>query len=78
MEKEIYQKVANIGLRGSVGDKVLSIPLYAKTSELNAKGFLKSQEELMHNVSSIMMKCYEKQMSEYIAQKKKSTNLMDN
>ena len=70
MEKEFYQKVAYIGLRNPDGSMMLNVPLYVKVSELNRNGVTDSQEEIMHRISEIMIRRYEKQISEYMASKK--------
>lgn len=68
---EFYQKVAYIGLRNSDGDYMLNVPLYVKLSEVNKSGISEQQEELIHKISDIMMKRYEKQIGEYAANLKK-------
>ena len=66
MEKQFYQKVAYIGLRNTDGSFLLNVPLYVKVSELNRNGMTDSQEDVMHRISEIMIKRYEKQISEYM------------
>lgn len=68
---EFYQKVAYIGLRNSDGSYLLNVPLYVKVSELNRNGITDTQEELIHRISEIMMRRYEKQICEHIANLKK-------
>jgi len=63
---EFYQQVAFIGLRNPDGSMMLNVPLYVKVSELNKNGMTDIQEELMHRISEIMIKRYEKQISEYM------------
>lgn len=67
MAQELYQKVAYIGLRNSDGSMLINVPLYVKVSELNKSGMTETQEKVMHRISEIMIKRYEKQISEYFA-----------
>lgn len=71
MEEQHYQKVAYIGLRNPDGSYLINVPLYVKVSEVNKNGITDMQEELIHKISEIMMKRYEKQIGEYIASLKK-------
>lgn len=68
---EFYQKVAYIGLRNTDGSYLLNIPLYVKVSEINKNGMTDMQEELIHRISDVMMRRYEKQIGEHIANLKK-------
>ena len=72
--EEKYQKVAYIGLRNPDGSYLLNVPLYVKVKELNKKGITDTQEELIHRVSQIMMRKYEKQISEFMKSKKELSN----
>lgn len=64
---EKYQKVAYIGLRNPDGSYLMNVPLYIKVKENNKNGEREIQEELIHRISEIMLKRYEKQIGEYIA-----------
>lgn len=66
-----FQKVAYIGLRNLDGSYLINVPLYIKVSEVNKNGLTDMQEELIHKVSEIMMKRYEKQIGEKIVSLKK-------
>lgn len=66
MEKELYQAVAYIALRNKDGSPMISVPLYVKVTELNKNGMTEAQESIMHRISEIMLKQYDKQISEYI------------
>ena len=68
---EMYQKVAYIGLRNSDGDYMLNVPLYVKLCEVKESGISPQQEDLIHKISDIMIKQYEKQIGEYVADLKK-------
>lgn len=68
---ECYQKVAYIGLRNPDGSYRTSVPLYVKVAEVNKNGMTDDEEEIMHRISSIMMKHYERQIAEHIAKLKK-------
>jgi hypothetical protein len=70
MEQEFYQKVAYIGLRNPDGSFMLNVPLYVRVSEVNRSGVTDGQEEIMHRISEVMMKRYEKQIGEFMASKK--------
>lgn len=74
MAQELYQKVAYIGLRNSDGSMLINVPLYVKVSELNKSGMTETQEKVMHRISEIMIKRYEKQISEYFASLKEKSN----
>ena len=71
---EFYQKVAYIGLRNQDGSYLLNVPLYIKVSEINKSGITDMQEELIHRISEIMMRRYEKQIGEHIANLKKGVD----
>ena len=66
MEKELYQAVAYIALRNKDGSAMISVPLYVKIKELNKNGMTEAQESVMHRISEIMLKHYDKQISGYI------------
>lgn len=68
---EVYQKVAYIGLRNDDGTYLMNVPLYVKLSDVNKSGISEQQEQLIHKISDIMLKRYEKQVGEYIANLKK-------
>lgn len=74
MAKEIYQKVAYIGLRNPDGTYLINVPLYVRVSELNKNGMTDMQEELIHRISEKMMKRYEKQISAFLASQKGEIN----
>lgn len=67
MEKELYQAVAYIALRNKDGSAMINVPLYVKVKELNKNGMTDAQESIMHRISEIMIKQYDKQIREYIA-----------
>ena len=73
MAQELFQKVAYIGLRNADGSLMLNVPLYVKVSELNKNGMTDTQEKVLHRISEIMIKRYEKQLSEYFASLKEKT-----
>lgn len=74
MAQELFQKVAYIGLRNADGSLMLNVPLYVKVSELNKNGMTDTQEKVLHRISEIMIKRYEKQLSEYFAGLKRANN----
>ncbi len=61
---EQYQKVAYIGLRRKDGSYTVNIPLYVKLDEVDKKDLEESREEIIHKVTEIMMRRYEKQLAE--------------
>ena len=71
MKQDFYQQVAFIGLRNPDGSLLLSVPLYVKVGEVNKNGMTDMQEEMMHRVSEVMIKRYERQIGEYMANLKK-------
>lgn len=68
---ELYQKIAYIGLQNKDGSLLLNVPLYVKVSELNKSGMTETQEKIISQISEIMIKRYEKQLSEYFSSLKK-------
>ena len=75
MKQEFYQQVAFIGLRNPDGSMMLNVPLYVKVSEVNRSGMTDAQEELIHRISEVMIKRYESQISQYMAELKKQKEL---
>lgn len=67
---DLYQKVAYIGLRNKDGTYQINVPLYVKVSEVNKNGITDTQEELIHKISEIMVRHYEKQIGDFIVEKK--------
>ena len=74
MKGEYFQKVAFIGLRNPDGTMTLNVPLYVKITELNKNGVPESQQELMDEISEIMIKRYEKQINAYFTSLKKGAD----
>ncbi len=72
MANDTFQKVAYIGLRNDDGSLMINVPLYVKVSELNKSGMTDTQEKVISRITEIMIKRYEKQLSEYFASLKKS------
>lgn len=68
---ENYQKIAFIGLRNKDGSYQLGVPIYVKVTELNKNGMTDTQEEVIHKISSIVMKYYSRQLSEFAINKQK-------
>lgn len=60
---EQYQKVAYIGLRRKDGSYAVNIPLYVRLDEVDKKEKDESREEIIHKVTEIMMRRYEKQLA---------------
>ena len=73
MANDLFQKVAYIGLRQPDGTMMLNVPLYVKVSELNKSGMTDTQEKVISRISEIMIKRYEKQLSEYFASLKENS-----
>ncbi|MDR1094537.1 MAG: hypothetical protein LBL66_10370 [Clostridiales bacterium] len=71
MKGEYYQKVAFIGLRNPDGTMTFNVPLYVKITEVDKNGVPESQRDLMTQISEIMIKRYEKQISAYFTSLKK-------
>ena len=68
--------MAFIGLRNPDGSMITGVPLYVKVNEVNKGGVTAGQEELMHRISEIMIRRYEKQISEYFANLKKEGQVL--
>ena len=73
MANDTFQKVAYIGLRQPDGTMMINIPLYVKVSELNKSGMTETQEKVISRITEIMIKRYEKQLSEYFASLKEKS-----
>ena len=67
---ETFQKVAYIGLRNDDGSYLMNVPLYIKVSEVTKNGLTKQQESLIHKISEIMMKHYERQINEEMGKRR--------
>lgn len=63
-------KVAYIGLRRKDGSYAVNIPLYVKLDEVDKKEMDESREEIIHKVTEIMMRRYEKQLAEIMNSKR--------
>lgn len=73
MANDLFQKVAYIGLRQPDGTMMLNVPLYVKVSELQKSGMTEMQEKVIDRITEIMIKRYEKQLSEYFASLKEKS-----
>ena len=71
---EQYQKVAYIGLRNKKGEYTANIPLYVNLDEVDKKEMDESREEIIHKVTEVMMRRYEKQLAEIMAGQKQPPN----
>ena len=71
---ELFQKVAYIGLRKDDGKIMLNVPLYVKVDDLSKSGMTETQEKVISRISEIMMKRYEKQISDYFLSLKEKSN----
>ena len=69
---EKYQIVGFVGLRNNDGKYESTIPLYAKIDNFNEDGISDEQEEVMHRVSSIIMKHYGSRLMEFVKENQKS------
>lgn len=74
MANDTFQKVAYIGLNKPDGTMMINVPLYVKVSELDKSGMTETQEKVISRITEIMIKRYEKQLSEYFANLKQKTN----
>lgn len=70
----MYQKVAYIGLRNTDGSYMMNIPLYVEVNKVGKTGLTEMQEGLIHRVSEIMIRHYERQIGEYINSRKEEKN----
>ena len=77
MANDLFQKVAYIGLRQPDGSMMINVPLYVKVSELNKSGMTDTQEKVISRITEIMIKRYEKQLSEYFASLKEKSKKED-
>ena len=73
MANETYVKVAYIGLQKQDGSLMLNVHLYVKASELKKSGMTDTQEKMISRITEIMIKRYEKQLSEYFASLKEKS-----
>ena len=74
MANDTFLKIAYIGLNKPDGTMMINIPLYVKVSELNKSGMTETQEKVISRITEIMIKRYEKQLSEYFANLKQKSN----
>ena len=77
MANELFQKVAYIGLKQPDGSMMINVPLYVKVSELNKSGMTDTQEKVISRITEIMIKRYEKQLSEYFVSLKLNSKKED-
>lgn len=75
---ETYQKVAYIGLRKEDGSYLMGVPLYIKMTDVNKSGLSDMQEDVIRRITEIMMKRYEQQFTEYVANLKKKKSQESN
>ena len=73
MANETFVKVAYIGLKQPDCAMMINVPLYVKVSELNKSGMTDTQEKVISRITEIMIKRYEKQLSEYFASLKEKS-----
>lgn len=73
MANDTFLKVAYIGLKQPDGAMMINVPLYIKVSELNKSGMTDTQEKVISRITEIMIKRYEKQLSEYFASLKENS-----
>lgn len=73
MANNTFLKVAYIGLKQPNGAMMINVPLYVKVSELNKSGMTDTQEKVISRITEIMIKRYEKQLSEYFASLKEKS-----
>ncbi len=73
MANDTFLKVAYIGLKQPDGAMMINVPLYVKVSELNKSGMTDTQEKVISRITEIMIKRYEKQLSEYFASLKEKS-----
>lgn len=70
-----YKEVGYIGLRNSEGEYYISAPVYVKISELNPNILSEETEKIIHKISEVVQKNYEKQLNEYFTQKRKKIEI---
>lgn len=67
MKQEHYTQVAYIGVLNDDDTLKIGIPLYVKvTADMSAE-----QEKHIHEIAALMIRRYEKQISDYFANQKK-------
>ena len=62
---EKYVQVSFIVLQCKDDQAVTNVPLYVRVNELNASGMTATEEKLIGEISTVMMRRYEKQISEH-------------
>ena len=73
MANETFVKVAYIGLKQPNGAMMINVPLYVKVSELNKSGMTDTQEKMISRITEIMIKRYEKQLTDYFLSLKENS-----
>jgi hypothetical protein len=67
-------QVSFIALRNKDGTILLDIPLYVQVGDIAKSGVSAGIDELLHRVSAVMTRRYEKQISEHFTNLKKGEN----
>ncbi len=66
-----FKKVAFLALRDGNGNFTVKLPVYVDMDDVDKQAIEESQEEIMSNVSSAITDHFERQIAEFIANKKK-------
>ena len=69
--KEFYQQVGCACVRDKEGNFIPNVPLYIKISEVGKYGVSPSQEDIIHKISDIVIKHYERELNEFLDKQKK-------
>ncbi len=69
--EERFAKVAYLALRDGNGNFTVKLPVYVNLKDVDRQAVDKSREEIMSRVSSIISNHYERQIADFIANKKK-------
>lgn len=75
MNKEPYQKISYYCLRDCNGVFIARVPLYLKIADLDLNGIAYTQEETIHRITERMLRHYEREISDFFAQKQKGVIL---
>ena len=73
MAQDCFQKIGYIGLNKPDGSLMLNVPLYVKIGELGKSDMAEMQEKTVSRITEIMLKRYEKQLSDYFTRLKQIT-----
>lgn len=68
---EEYKSIGCVALKDSKGNYSVIVPVYVNLNDVDRQAIEESEKTIVDRVSSIIVSTFEKQISSFIAQKKK-------